>query len=122
MTAAFIRLTFEWLWLIITGLFVGGPLLVILMSWRAFCDANRGRSWAIASLISGTALAAAIWVYFDTDDGPTDHLEVLVFAALTALSITWLGSISTTRRGWIWADLLVIAIPAGLGLWMWHIE
>jgi hypothetical protein len=118
----YIHLEFEWLWVIFALVLIGGPMLTVLMTWRIITDTGWARRWAGAVLAALGILAGALAIFFEADRTSPD-LEFVVAGLGLLIGIpAWLTSAFTTRRGRIWADLVVLILPVLIGLWIWFNE
>ncbi len=118
---AFISLKFEWLYVPMALIFIGGPLLAILMFTRIATHQGRARHASVATLLAmiGAWFAGTAFL----DSVPDNDAYLTLCIALLAVGCGgWLWSIIAATRLRIWTDLLVVAIPVAMGLWAWAVE
>ncbi|MEO1492789.1 MAG: hypothetical protein AAFV19_11605 [Pseudomonadota bacterium] len=122
MTVAFITLTFSWLWLVIAWVLVGAPLFALLMIWRIATETGLVRRLASVALVAGAAAVFGIWIFLDQGDRYPNSAAILMFVGLCVAIPSWFATAWTARRGRVWPDLIVAAVPTMLGLWAWASE
>ena len=116
----FITLRFEWFWIPICLTLLGIPLLVLLSALRAWVEKGQARRTALAAIAAALLAGGALVLFVAEESFIFSGLIPLLCVLL--LGAAWIWMLLRTRFWRFWADALVLAIPTGLALWLWHIE
>lgn len=121
MSAHFIRLDFGADWLLIAWLFIGAPLVFLLMGVRAYLDPAQPRKFAIATMVILLIGSQVVLMQF-SDIGNEDTNELILIGLSAVAAVSWLASAIKAPRFRGWPDIVVLSAPTLLGLWAWSME